>query len=317
MNKKLLITGNVLLLTTSLILLSAKDDKKKKDFDVKSFDKSLCLIPKGSYICEDSMPVSGKEKMVSVQSFYMCNHVVTNEEYSFFLNDIKANHPQLYTKMLPDTSVWAKNSVFHYDLMKYYFRHPAYCNYPVVGVSYEQAKEYCKWLTQRYMKEAKRKYKNVVFKLPTVYEWDWAAMGGMANVEFPWIGFTVTNSEKKYKGQAMANYRWVSEQSIEMTGDTGKLELTQSDPFYSYGSAPGENDLTNMTSPVLSYWPNGYGLYEMAGNVEEYVAQPRITKGGSWRDPAYYLQIWAEQHYKDTLSASDKVGFRVAMQVLQ
>jgi len=309
MGKRMVISGSAVLIFSSFLLVSATKDNNKKGFDVKAFDKSLCCIPKGSFMVQDSFEMSNHQiapRSVEVDSFYMCNHVVSNMEYRIFLDDLKSTEPSLYSKMLPDTLVWRSKSGFPMeDMVKYYFNHPSYSNYPVVGVSHEQAEYYCKWLTEKYRKEAKRKYKKVVFKLPSLYQWDWAAYGGNTNNIFP-FGLFLRNS----KGLQLANYLFISEQFIKRVNDTGKLTLTNI----------RQDEFTNaviITSPVISYWPNGYGLYNMAGNVEEYVAEVGITKGGSWSDPAYYLQIWVEEHYKNAQSTSNKIGFRVAMEVVK
>jgi len=312
MNRKTVLFGSALLLLASMLLLSAKTEDKKKGFDAKTLEKSLCYIPIGSYMFEDSSRISDykiKEKMVSLSAFYMCNHTVTNEEYGIFLADLKTTDPSSYIKMLPDTLVWRTKTSFMEDFVKYYFRHPSYQDYPVVGISHEQAEEYCKWLTRRYIKDPKRKFKNVVFRLPNLYQWDWAASGGLAMARFPWGGPYVRN----YKGQAMANFRFVPDQCIKKVADTGKFEIDYS---VMYDGVAGDlNDAADITAPVISYWPNGYGLYNMAGNVEQYIDEIGITKGGCWCTPGYYLQIWAQDHYKNAQSASDKIGFRVSMKV--
>ena len=207
MGKKMFISGSALLIITSILFLSATKDDKQKGFDVKALDKSLCYIPMGSYMFDDSSQLSDhkiKPRMVSINAFYMCNHVVTNEEYGIFLTDLKTSDPSMYSRMLLDTLVWRTKLSFMEDMIKYYFRHPSYQDYPVVGVSHDQAEEYSKWLTQRYMKEPKRKFKNVVFGLPKLYEWEWAARGGRALSPFPWGGPYV----RGIKGQQMANFRF-------------------------------------------------------------------------------------------------------------
>jgi formylglycine-generating enzyme required for sulfatase activity len=227
-----------------------------------------------------------------------------------FLNDLKKTDTVMYKKMRPDTSVWWHDKHSMGEAMtNMYFWHPAYNNYPVVGVSHEQAEEYCKWLTAKYMKEPNRKYKNVVFRLPNLYQWDWAAKGGVADSPFPWGGPYIRNA----KGKMLANFMHIPETAIRRDKDTGKLELIHKQTV----SASELEYNLDITCHVFSYRPNGYGLYNMAGNVAEYISDVGITKGGSWRDPAYYLQTWAEQPYADTLSVSDKVGFRISMRVKQ
>ena len=311
---------NIILLSCLFLFLCGKKDDKAKSFNLKELEKSLRYIPMGSYMFEDSMEMSNdkiKMKIACVNSFYMCNHVVTNSEYRIFINELKSVDTALYRKMCPDTLIWRNKLAFMEDLIKYYFSHPAFANYPVVGVSHEQAEYYCKWLTERYMKEPQRKFKNGVFKLPDVYQWDWAAHGGLAASPFPWGGPYVRNN----KGQMLANFMHVAEQSIKRENDTctnnGKLIVINYGSGDFLGIGGDLSDAADITSPVCGYWPNGYGLYNMAGNVEEYVSEVGITKGGGWGDPAYYLQIWVEKPYSNAQYASSETGFRVIMEVVK
>jgi len=313
MDKKTFISGSALLMLGAILFISATKDDKKNGFDARALEKSMKYIPMGSYMFEDSSWESqGKIKgqMISLSAFYMCNHTVTNKEYGIFLTDLKDSNKQLYSKMLPDTLVWITKKVFMEDMIKYYFSHPSFRDYPVVGVSHEQAEYYCKWLTAKYMKDPKRNINaKVVFKLPNLYQWEWAVHGGHAPDPFPWPGQYVRN----YKGMYLANFIHMSECGFKRENDTGKVEFAYSN--WQDGSGTNLNDAADITAPAISYWPNDYGLYNMAGNVAEYVSEVGITKGGDWNDPGYYIQIWAQNHYKNAQSASDKVGFRVCMKV--
>jgi len=308
-----------MLLCCSLLFLCWKKDNRKTLFNYKTFEKTLRCIPKGKFEFDDSAETSGykiKSRMIKVDSFYMCDHVVSNEEYRIFLTELKNTDKSLYRRMFPDTLVWRRNNMgFMEDMVKYYLRHPAYGNYPVVGVSHEQAEYYCKWLTECYKKEPRRKFKNAVFKLPTLYQWEKAALGGLEVSPFPWGSPYLVNSSRKFRGQRMANYLFIPEQSIKRISDSnahGKLTIS----YIGWMNGFTENEFdAEITSPVKSYWPNGYGLYNMAGDVAEYVSEVGISKGGSWCDPAFYLQIWAEQYYSNAQSVSNKIGFRVAMEV--
>jgi len=294
-----------------MLLLCAKTDEKKKGFDVKAFEKSLRSIPAGTLTYADSSWVSlGKIKgrTVNVSPFYLCDHVVTNKEYRAFLGEIRFSDPQLYTKMYPDTLVWFHHEhAFGEAMTNMYFWHPGYDSYPVVGVSHEQAECYCKWLTDEYTKDPNRKFKNAKVCLPDVYQWEWAAHGGHNTDPFPWPGTYVRND----KGLMMANFMGMPDCAFKRVNDTGKLEFAYSDwpegPHSDYGKSL-------MPYAAISYWPNDYGLYNMAGNVSEYVSEIGITKGGNWNDPGYYIQIWIPEHYENAQSTSDRVGFRIALE---
>ncbi len=311
MGRKKFISGCALLIFNSILLTSATKDDKKQGFDMKAFEKSLKPIPAGSLMYADSSWISeGKVKgrTVNVNSFYLCDHVVTNKEYRMFLREIRISDPQLYTKMYPDTLAWFHHRHEYEAMTNMYFWHPGYDSYPVVGVSHQQAECYCKWLTDKYMKDPNRKYKNAKVCLPDIYQWDWAAYGGHKGSAYPWPGPYVRN----YKGQFLANFIHTPETAVRRFNDTGKLEFYYTNWADGYFPDPDKNAM--LISTAISYWPNDYGLYNMAGNVAEYVSEVGVTKGGDWNDPGYYIQIWVEEHYENAQSTSDKVGFRVAVE---
>jgi len=281
------------LLISSFTLFSFSGKKDSyQGFKLKEFEKSLAIVPKGSYVYGQNdqdlkYSYEPRARTVSVNSFYIYKHEVSNGEYLEFLNELKQKDTSLSKQMLPDTLVWREKSSYLEPFVEYYLRHPAYSNYPVVGVTHEQAEFYCKWLTERYMKESKRKFKNVEFKLPTIEQWTYAAKGGLDNSPFPWEGFSMQNKK------------------ILVAGGGGRSH----DGYSSDGAM--------ITAPVTSYKPNGYGIYNMAGNVEEYVNEKGISKGGSWKDTGYYLQNDVEEQYDSTNYASAERGFRFVMEIMK
>jgi formylglycine-generating enzyme len=92
-------------------------------------------------------------RRVTVSSFYLDETEVTNTNYREYLywtgRVFGPNYPQVYVKALPDTLVWRSKLAYMDDMVKYYFRHPSYQDYPVVGVDWLQASDYCKWRTDR------------------------------------------------------------------------------------------------------------------------------------------------------------------------
>lgn len=91
-------------------------------------------------------------RRISVSSFYMDETEVSNFHYLEYLHWLMrqyADNPVIYTKALPDTLVWRDKLSYNEPYVLYYLRHPAYRDYPVVGVSWVQAAEYCKWRTDR------------------------------------------------------------------------------------------------------------------------------------------------------------------------
>jgi len=211
-------------------------------------------------------------------------------------------------KIYPDTTAWIKDFAYSYNepMHNDYFWHQAYGDYPVVGVNWGQAKAFCEWRTLNkniYVRSKKKHQDNVnAFRLPTEAEWEYAARGGLESATYPWGG-PYTKSDR---GCFMANFK-------PNRGD--------------YAA-----DKSLYTVEAKSYDPNGYNLYNMAGNVSEwtdsaydsnayeYVStmnpnvtdksnQRKVVRGGSWKDVAYYLQVSTRDfEYADT--SRSYIGFR-------
>jgi gliding motility-associated lipoprotein GldJ len=254
-------------------------------------------------------------RTVTVSSFYMDETEVRNvdyREYLFWIKRVYKDYPEVFRRALPDTLVWRSPMGFNDPYVQYYFRHPSYNNYPVVGVSWTKANDYCLWRTDRVNEQLlieegelnpdpnqlneknfnteaylAGQYEGVVnqlreslnpnqterrtnfedglllpsYRLPTEAEWEFAAYSLRGNTFeeriyerriYPWDGHNVRNSEKKYRGEMMANF-------VRGRGDM-------------MGVAGSLNDNGSITTDVKSYWPNDYGLYCMGGNVNEWVA---------------------------------------------
>jgi gliding motility-associated lipoprotein GldJ len=253
-------------------------------------------------------------RTVTVSSFYMDETEIRNvdyREYLHWLRRVYKSYPEVYRRALPDTLVWRSPMGFNDPYVQYYFRHPSYNNYPVVGVSWVQANDYCLWRTDRVNEQLlidegelnpdpnqsdeknfnteaylAGQYEGVVnqlrpslsgnnterrtnfedgillprYRLPTEAEWEFAAYALRGNTFeeriyerriYPWDGRNVRNSSGKARGQMMANF-------VRARGDL-------------MGVAGSLNDNGSITVDVRSYWPNDYGLYCMAGNVNEWV----------------------------------------------
>ena len=216
-------------------------------------------------------------------------------------------------KVYPDTLVWIRDFSYAYNepMTKRYYSHPAFGNYPVVGVNWNQASAFCVWRTQylnAYL-EGKRMATESDFRLPTEAEWEYAARGGRSQSMYPWGNYYLRNK----KGCLLANFK------------PGRGNYPEDGGFY--------------TVRADAYWPNDFGLYCMAGNVAEWTSSfyyegsynfqhdmnpdirwnakdsdpPRmkrkVIRGGSWKDVGLYLQTSARTYeYQDT--AKSYIGFR-------
>lgn len=225
-----------------------------------------------------------KEVLFRGDYLLMAATEVSNKEYRSFLEDVTGE----IASLIPDTTVWNRKGSFNAPYVKYYFKHPAYDNYPVVGVTYEQAMAFCEWKEDQLNKLDTSKV--VIVRLPTEDEWEYAASAGGDYPIYPWEGKDMIDK----KGRARANF-------VRGKGDYMGLA----------GSSLGDN--ADITAPVNSYDPNKLGLYAMAGNVAEMVAEKGVAKGGSWNDRADELKMKARQLY---VEPSAQIGFRYLVEVI-
>jgi len=169
---------------------------------------------------------------------------------------------------------------------------PKYPAAPVQNISYEAAVEYCKWLTDSYNSYAKKKrFAEVIFRLPTETEWELAARGGKEAVLYPWGGYYYVNA----KGCYLANFY------------SSHIPECEDCKYKSLG-----NDGGLFPVNTSAYFPNDFGLYNMSGNVAEMVDTKGIAMGGSWQDIPEDCTVESAKKYN---GPSPAVGFRVFMEL--
>lgn len=214
---------------------------------------------------------------------------------------IKTDTVEVY----PDTTAWIRDFAYSYNepMHNDYFWHDAYGSYPVVGVSWEQAKAFCDWRTLNKNAVIKKGRAHVnSFRLPSEAEWEYAARGGLEGGTYPWGGPYAKND----RGCFMANFK-------PLRGD--------------YAA-----DQALYTVEADAYQPNDYNMYNMAGNVSEWTASSyeanayeymstmnpsvndkknmrKVIRGGSWKDVAFFLQV-SSRDFEYADSARSYVGFR-------
>jgi gliding motility-associated lipoprotein GldK len=216
-------------------------------------------------------------------------------------------------EIYPDTLVFMRDFTYAYNepISTMYYWHPKYDDYPVVGVNWKQARAFAHWRTFKLNAFYSMNDENGVtaFRLPTEYEWEYAARGGRDQSMYPWGGPYVRNA----KGCSLANFK-------PGRGD--------------YGADGGVYPIR-----VASYFPNDFGLYDMSGNVAEWTVSAyaesahlfthdlnsdyqydakdedsetlkrKVIRGGSWKDIAAFVQVGSRSYeYQD--SSNSYVGFR-------
>ncbi len=209
----------------------------------------------------------------------------------------------------PDTLVWTSNFEWAYNepMMHKYFSHPGFAEYPVVGVTWEQADAFCRWRTDYFLSGSLTGIQG--YRLPTEAEWEYAARGGRKLATYPWGG----NYTRDLEGCFLANFKPFRGSYMDDTG--------------------------TATMRVAQFRPNDFGLFDMAGNAAEWtssaygastntfvhdmnpnyqyrarktdsdVLKRKVIKGGSWKDISYYLQC-GTRTYEYQYESRSYIGFR-------
>ena len=209
-------------------------------------------------------------------------------------------------KIYPDTTVWIKDFAYSYNepMHNDYFWHAAYGDYPVVGVNWKQAKAFCAWRTLYHNAERKRRHQENVntYRLPTEAEWEYAARGGLESGTYPWGGPYARSD----RGCYLANFK-------PARGDYAADQALYTVEAQSY--EPNDYNLYNMAGNVAEWTDSSYdpAAYEyvstMNPNVSDLKNMRKVTRGGSWKDVAYYLQV-STRDFEYADSARSYIGFR-------
>lgn len=219
----------------------------------------------------------------------------------------------------PDTLVWIRDFTYSYNepMTRNYFWHPAFDDYPVVGVNWHAANAFCYWRTKLWnaYEAGEGGVNSEDFRLPFEHEWEYASRGGHDLAPYPWGGYYIRNS----KGCLLANFK------------PGR------------GNYPEDGGL--YTVKADAYFPNDYGLYNMSGNVSEWTAtayyenaysfihdlnpdirydsketdpeayKRKVIRGGSWKDVMFFLQT-GTRHWEFEDTTKSYIGFRCALTFL-
>jgi gliding motility-associated lipoprotein GldK len=250
-----------------------------------------------------------KGASVQVDTFWVEEGEIKSETITRKLQGPKDLLTNAIICVYPDTLVWARDFENSYNdpLVYGYFSTPGYSEYPVVGVTWEQAQAFCHWRTD-FLRNSGQRVANE-YRLPTEAEWEYAARGGRRMAMYPWGN----KYARDKKGCFLANFK----------------------PYR--GSY--HDDTGAATMAVKQFKANDFGLYDMAGNVAEWTASSymstsntrvhdlnpdytymarksdpdvlkrKVVKGGSWKDVSYYLQCGVRT-YEYQQECRSYIGFR-------
>ncbi len=352
------------------------DDKNMGNYHVSKVPYSkagpgLVFVPGGTFLMgareEDVMgDWNNIPRRVTVSSFYMDETEVANvhyREYIYWLQNTFSGDTAILAKALPDTLCWRKELAYNEPYMQYYFRYPAYNYYPVVGVSWRQAHDFCVWRTDRvnelalikkgYLKKdfAKKEMRgggadasfntdtylmnpeliqgrnrpkksdikdvsgrprnnvtmedgilSTAYRLPTEAEWEYAAYGLIAQNPDPRKKESQRGAEVELNQQV---YSWSTNPNGLRDSRRGRWQgeflanFKRGSGDY-MGTVGGLNDRSAIPSNIKSFLPNAYGLYNMCGNVNEWVMdvyRPLTPLDGD--DFNYFRGNKFQQYYRD------------------
>ncbi len=352
------------------------DDKNMGNFHVAKvkYPKAgpgLVFVQGGSFVMgakeEDVMgDWNNVPRRITVPSFFIDETEVANvhyREYLYWLENVFAGDTSIMQKALPDTLVWREELAYNEPYVEYYFRYPSYNYYPVVGVNWQQAHDFCVWRTDRvnelnlinkgYLKKdaAKKEMKgagadafntetylmspdmvtnrskpkksdikdvngkprgvvkmedgilNMGYRLPTEAEWEYAAYGILAQNPSP------RKKEGKSGEELLTNqqvYSWSNNPNGLRDNRRGSWQGKFLANFKrgsgdNMGVAGGLNDRAAIPGPIKAFYPNAFGLYNMSGNVSEWVGdvyRPLTSLDG--QDFNYYRGNKFQKYYKNS-----------------
>lgn len=291
-----------------------------RQLDLRQVDRGMKLIRGTLYAAETEVSNANYHDFLSWLEDY--NKTELRKKYDFNLDAYPKSVKEFYNLYhKPSTGKKSrKDTVQRFD------------NSPAVNITYEAAVEYCKWLTERYNESPrKKKFKKVKFRLPTLNEWQIAALGDPKfqswNLEENMVETMITKDSsvvvKGDKKMISVNDRvwypwyrayWYRDKVNNMHGCyLGNFRIEPSDAYHCPAKNPAYDGFA-MMSHIASYFPNYMGLFDVVGNVAEMIDEKGKACGGSWNDRPVDSTIHSVKTYN---GPDETVGFRLFMDVLE
>ncbi|WP_020527089.1 formylglycine-generating enzyme family protein [Flexithrix dorotheae] len=282
---------------------------------------------------------------------------VSNLEYLEYLHYIKDSTEEYFSLQLPDTMVWTShdlniNSAFSSEsepFIDHYLRNPGYGYSPVVGISFDQANRFCKWLTdiwtekvnspefRKKLKSLKKYHLKLTYRLPSISEWELAAIANMDTTVHKYGTLTGKRKNRsllkdynrkcfKFYDEKSAKYdlscKIINKPQFDSLGLTyhpniivNLVEFNVHDHFYLDDNIKKTyqcKGLRKMPSGVKSNTPNNFGIYNLIGNMAEMTNTKNISKGGSFNNRLQNISIGKNTTYE---KPSVDLGFRYVIEV--
>ena len=284
-------------------------------FDPRDFDRSLRII-RGNIYAMDS-----EVNNIEYNNFLKATNGDVRKKADFNLNKYDKSVREFYQRYQQpskQTRRARRDTVVNYN------------NFPAVNISYEGAVEYCNWLTEEYNSNPKKKkFKKVLFRLPTLDEWQIAALGDSKfqswtllenTVEVIMAKDTMDTMKGKHEKMKVDNtilYPWFRVYHMrsrvwnQFGCYLGNFNITTD---RNCPSRAGAYDGFTMMAFTRAYFPNDIGLYDVVGNVAEMIDEKGKACGGSWKEAPEKSTI---QSVKNYTGPDETIGFRVFMEVIE
>ncbi len=269
-----------------LYLSSALINEKKP---IKAIEKQFQYVPSGNVLVENDT--------FSVEAFKILDHEVTNKEYRTFLDEMRMNKSDFLPKLEVRRNGWTERFPNGYlkPMDELYFSNETYNDYPVVNISQFAARQYCKWLTKK-MNEGRNDSQKVIVRLPLRSEYIRAGAGEQLGRTYSWGDYYMRNSE----GNMLCNFTRIPQ--TRMSRDGKEIILKELGKDF-----PVKDKEAALTAKTKSYYPSEFGVYDLNGNVAEWLETEGMAAGGSWYDLGYDVRL---ESIKKHVKANPEVGFR-------